>query len=118
MAGTLAGKVIVVTGASSGIGKACAKALAAEGAKVAIAARSMELLEALKGDIEAAGGCCIAVKTDVVDRAQVKAMEATVTAELGPPDILVNNAGVMHFTLMSSLKEDKWEQTVDVICKG
>merc|ERR1711865_1070575 len=114
----LAGKVAVVTGASSGIGQAIAIALAREGASVGLGARRIEKLEETKAIIEAAGGraCCLA--TDVTKRDDVKALVAMAESEFGPLDIMVNNAGVMYFTLMKNCNEDEWERTIDVNCKG
>jgi len=114
----LEGKVAVVTGASSGIGEAIALALAAEGASVALGARRADKLAGVVAKIVAGGGKAIAVPTDVVVRAQVKALVEAAEAQLGPVDILVNNAGVMYFTLMKNCHEDEWERTVDVNTKG
>lgn len=116
----LAGKVAVVTGASSGIGAAVAKALAREGAHVALAARRVPTLEKLKADISRghSNSKVHIHKTDVTDRAQVDALMKTTTETLGPIDIVVSCAGVMYFTMMHNLKVDEWDQTVDVNCKG
>ncbi|KAK7753620.1 putative NRPS-like protein biosynthetic cluster [Diatrype stigma] len=121
--GPLAGRVAVVTGASSGIGAAVATALAREGAHVALAARRADALESLRGKIVAAngdgGGKVIAHPTDVTDRAQVEALVQAAAEQLGGPvDILVACAGVMYFTLMKNAHVDEWERTVDVNCKG
>ncbi|KFA77632.1 hypothetical protein S40288_08779 [Stachybotrys chartarum IBT 40288] len=115
--GRLAGKVAVVTGASSGIGAAVAAGLAREGAHVAIAARRIEALEGLKSKI-AGNGKILAHKTDVTDRSQVEALMREATETLGPIDILVCCAGVMYFTMMANVQVDQWEQTIDVNCKG
>lgn len=119
--GPLAGRVAVVTGASSGIGAAVASALAREGAHVALAARRADSLESLRSKMAAAGGGgkVIAQTTDVTDRAQVEALMRTATEQLGGPvDILVACAGVMYFTLMKNAHTEEWERTVDVNCKG
>lgn len=117
--GPLAGKVAVVTGASSGIGAAVAAALAAEGADVAIAARRVEALESLKSRITSTSGVRVLARaTDVTDRAAVEALVKTTEETLGPVDILVACAGVMYFTLMKNVHVDEWERTVDVNCKG
>ena len=91
------GKVIIVTGASSGIGRATAKQFAMEGGKVVAAARRFERLEALRDEVAAAGapGCILPVKTDVRDPAQIDAMFDTCLAEFGHLDVLVNNAGML-----------------------
>ncbi len=116
--GTLSGRVAIVTGASSGIGAAVARALAAEGAQVVLAARRAARLDALRSEIEAAGGAVLVVPTDVTQREQVKALVAQAEAAFGPVDILVNNAGVMPLTLMKNLHEEEWERMVDVNLKG
>ncbi|XXG95646.1 TATA-binding protein (TBP) [Hypoxylon texense] len=116
--GPLAGRVAVVTGASSGIGAAVATALAREGASVAIAARRAEALESLKNRLAATGSKVLVQKTDVTDRKQVESLMQATTEQLGPVDILVCCAGVMYYTLMANAHVDEWERTVDVNCKG
>lgn len=91
--GALAGQVAVVTGASSGIGEALARALAAEGVRVALAARSGARLEALAAEIAAAGGEALAVPTDVTDAAQVAALVQRTEQAWGGVDIVIANAG-------------------------
>lgn len=117
--GPLSGKVVVVTGASSGIGAAVATALAAEGADVAIAARRVEVLDSLKSKITSTSGVkVLAQATDVTDRSQVEALLKATEETLGPVDVLVACAGVMYYTLMKNVHVDEWERTVDVNCKG
>ena len=115
--GPLKDKVAVVTGASSGIGAAVARALADEGMSVALAARRKEALlevrETLGGEAKS-----IVSATDVTDREGVRDLFDFAGRELGPVDILVNCAGVMYYTLLKNLHEDDWERTVDVNCKG
>jgi NADP-dependent 3-hydroxy acid dehydrogenase YdfG len=113
-------KVAVVTGASSGIGAAVARALAHEGAHLALAARRRDLLVEVQAGLERQGGEIrnIIVPTDVTERQQVKSLIARAEEELGPVDILVKCAGVMFYGLMKNLHEDDWEQTVNVLCKG
>jgi NADP-dependent 3-hydroxy acid dehydrogenase YdfG len=110
----------VVTGASSGIGAAVARALAHEGAHVALAARRRDMLVEVQAGLEHDGTevRTLIVPTDVTVRQQVKSLVARAEGELGPVDILVNCAGVMYYTLMKNLCEEDWEQTVDVLCKG
>lgn len=102
----VAGKTIVVTGASSGIGRAVALELAGAGARTALVARRRPLLEALAGEIEAAGGAALVVPADVTDRAQVAAAFATVAERLGQPDLVVNNAGVLRPGPVADLTAD------------
>ncbi|KAI1387715.1 uncharacterized protein F4822DRAFT_407366 [Hypoxylon trugodes] len=119
--GPLAGRVAVITGASSGIGAAVATAIAQEGAHVVIAARRTESLETLKTKILAksgGSGKVLVQRTDVTDRKQVEALMQTTREQLGPIDILICCAGVMYFTMMANVQEDEWERTVDVNCKG
>ena len=110
----------MVTGASSGIGAAVARALAHEGAHVVLAARRRDMLAEVQAGLERQGGGVktLVVPTDITDRRQVKSLVARTEEKLGPVDILVNCAGVMYYTLMSNLFEDDWERTVDVLCKG
>ena len=110
----------MVVGASSGIGAAVARALAYEGAHVALAARRRDMLVKVQAGLERQGGGVrtLSVPTDVTDRGQVKSLVARAEEELGPVDILVNCAGVMFYTLMKNVHEDDWEQTVEVLCKG
>ena len=116
--GRLAGRVAVVTGASSGIGAAVAAGLAKEGAYVAIAARRLDALESVKSRIAGSGGKVLACKTDVTDRAQVEGLMREAEQSLGPVDILVSCAGVMYYTLLANCQTEEWERTVDVNCKG
>ena len=111
------GRVAVVTGASSGIGAAAARALNREGVRVALAARREEALLQVRSTFGEGAGSLVAV-TDVTDRGQVVALVERAERELGPVEFLVNCAGVMYFTLMRNLREDEWERTVEVNCKG
>ena len=116
--GPLAGQVAVITGASSGIGLAIARAVAGQGAAVALAARRLDALEGVVDELRAQGHRALAVKTDITSSAQVNALVKTTTETLGPPDILISCAGVMYFTLMANTHADEWDRTVDVNCKG
>jgi len=90
----LSGKVVVVTGASSGIGEATARELAARGASVVLASRALERLEGLRREISASGGAALVVETDVSERSSVEAMVWRAVGEFGSLDVLVNNAGL------------------------
>lgn len=115
---TLAGKVALVTGASSGIGAATARKLALEGMIVGLAARRVDRLEELVADITAMGGKAIALPTDVVDPASCKAAVGALIHHFGQVDVLVNNAGLMPLSNVDSLKVDEWQRMVDVNISG
>jgi NADP-dependent 3-hydroxy acid dehydrogenase YdfG len=110
-------RVAIVTGASSGIGAAVARALAQEGAYVALAARRKVALLEVQASLEGEAKSLV-VPTDVTDRRQVESLVSRTEEELGPIDVLVNCAGVMYYTMMKNLREDDWERTVEVNCKG
>jgi len=114
----LEGKVAVVTGASSGIGKAIAKLLAAEGVKVVLGARRQGHLETLKKEIEEHGGHAAICVCDVTKRDNLAAIHEAAKKAFGSVDILVNNAGVMHLTHFRNGHESEWEHMVDVNIKG
>lgn len=114
----LQGKIALVTGASSGIGAATARKLAAAGAKVGLAARRVDRLEALVAQIESAGGTARAVCMDVVDRASVDAGVGALVEHFGGLDIVFNNAGLMPLSDVDALKVDEWHRMVDVNVKG
>jgi NADP-dependent 3-hydroxy acid dehydrogenase YdfG len=118
-AGSLQNRVAVVAGASSGIGAAVVRALNAEGARVALAARREEaLLEIQAGLEDRDGQKSIVAPADVTDRDQVDSLVGRAGEELGPVEILVNCAGVMYYTLMKNVRQEEWERTVEVNCKG
>ncbi len=111
-------KVVLITGASSGIGAGIARELAAAGAKVMLGARRAERLEALTEEIRAAGGIARARRLDVTRRAEMEAFAEAARAEWGRVDVVVNNAGVMPLSLMASMKVEEWDRMVDVNIKG
>ena len=115
---SLAGSVAIVTGASSGIGRATAVALAEAGAAVVAAARRGGRLEAVVAGIRRDGGRALAVATDVADREAVFALVERAAAEFGPADILVNNAGIMPTSPVREIHLDDWLRMVDVNVKG
>jgi 3-oxoacyl-[acyl-carrier protein] reductase len=102
-------KVALITGASQGIGRATALALAEAGAKVGVAARSADKLASLVSEIEDAGGAALAIPMDVADAAQVKAGVQQVLAKYGRLDILVNNAAITRDTLALRMKLEDWD---------
>ena len=118
MISNIAGKVVVITGASSGLGEATARLLSSEGATVVLGARRLDRIEALAADLTGAGGKALAVQTDVTDRAQVKALVDAAVAAYGRIDVMINNAGLMPHSPLERLKLDDWERTIDVNLKG
>lgn len=112
------GKVVIITGASSGLGKATAHRLAKGGAKLVLAARREERLVELRDEIKEHGGDAIYRVTDVTDRDQVEALAAAAKETYGRIDVLVNNAGLMPLSPLDELKVDEWEQMIDVNIKG
>ena len=111
-------KTAIITGASSGIGKATAHALVKENFVVILSARSIDKLNDLKSDLLSKGHKAIAVKADVTKRNDMKEVAKVALAEFGRIDVLVNNAGIMPLSFMKNLHEEEWEQTIDVNIKG
>ncbi|OKH23373.1 SDR family NAD(P)-dependent oxidoreductase [Chroogloeocystis siderophila] len=118
MANKLDGKVALITGASSGIGEASALALAAEGAKVVLAARRLDRLEKLVSQIKDSGKEAIAIQTDITDQAQITEMVQKANANFGSVDILINNAGVMLTGLVDGADTSDWRRMVDIDLLG
>ncbi|PST82655.1 oxidoreductase [Pedobacter yulinensis] len=118
MENLIAGKVVVITGASSGIGKATAETLAASGAKVVLGARRAEKLKHLVQSITDHGGQAAYAETDVTNLKDLEALVALAVARFGRLDVLVNNAGVAHLQLMEEMDVEGWEQMIDVNIKG
>jgi NADP-dependent 3-hydroxy acid dehydrogenase YdfG len=114
----LTGKVAIITGASSGIGEATAIALAKAGAKIAIGARRMDRLQAVKEKIEKIGGEVFMQKLDVTKKSECDSFVGGVVKKWGTVDILVNNAGLMPLSFFKNLKVSEWDQMVDVNIKG
>jgi gluconate 5-dehydrogenase len=108
----LSGKVALVTGASSGLGVQFAKALAEQGADIAICARRVEKLEAVKAEIEALGVKCFAYKCDVLNVDEIREMVSAVVKEYGKIDILINNAGVGDATGAADLTDETWRNVL------
>ena len=114
----LAGRAALVTGASSGIGRATARALAAAGAQVALAARRTERLEELEEEIAQGGGEAVALPTDVSDYAQAEAMAGRAEESFGGVDVLVNAAGIMLPAPIAEADPADWRRMVDVNLLG
>ncbi len=109
---SLSGRVAVVTGASQGIGRACAVRLAKSGASLAVAARNREKLDEVVHEITANGGQAAAFALDVADEEQIKAVFKAVIAQFGKIDILVNNAGVTRDQLVMRMKRADWDAVI------
>ena len=114
----IAGKVVVITGASSGLGEATARDLSARGAMVVLGARRMDRLKTLAGELTAGGGKALALETDVTDRAQVQRLVDAAAQNGGRVDVMINNAGLMQQSLLERQKIDEWDNMVDVNIKG
>lgn len=110
--------VVLITGASSGIGEGTARLLAANGARVVLGARRTDRLAKIAGEIEAAGGQVRFRTLDVTDLADMHAFVAFAEAEFGPVDVMVNNAGVMPLSPLNALKIDEWNRMIDVNIRG
>lgn len=112
------GKVVAVTGASSGIGEATARHLAAQGARVVLGARRMDRLEAIAREIEAGGGHAHVAALDVAERDQVDAFIASAQDAFGRVDALVSNAGIMPLSRLDALQVEEWDRMIDVNFRG
>lgn len=111
-------KVVLITGGGSGIGAETARHLASKGAKVAVAARRKDKLDAVVQTITEAGGTARAYVLDVVNKDQAKSVVNAVLADFGRLDVLVNNAGIMPIRPMSEVNTDEWDAMIDVNIKG
>jgi 3-oxoacyl-[acyl-carrier protein] reductase len=110
---TLSGRVALITGASQGIGRACALKLAGAGANVAVAARNQQKLDELVAQISAAGGTAAAFVLDVSDQEQIKSVFKSALAHFGKIDILVNNAGITRDQLVMRMKRADWDAVLN-----
>jgi NADP-dependent 3-hydroxy acid dehydrogenase YdfG len=111
-------KVVIITGASSGIGEATAKLLAQKGAKLVLAARREDRLQAIVNEIKQEGGEAVYIKADVVSSEDMQKMAQFALKQYGRIDVLVNNAGVMPVSKLHELRIAEWDQMIDVNIKG
>src|SRR5258706_3048352 len=118
MSNNIEGKVVVITGASSGLGEATARFLSAQGACVTLGARRVDRLQSLAKELTDSGGKAIAIATDVTHYDQVKQLVDTSVQTYGRIDVMLNNAGLMPHSPLERLKIDDWNRTIDVNLKG
>ncbi|MDN3549195.1 SDR family oxidoreductase [Mucilaginibacter aquaedulcis] len=118
MANNIENKVVVITGASSGLGEATAKYLAERGAILVLGARRADLLEQIVQSITAAGGKAIYQKTDVRVKEQVGSLVNKALENYGRVDVIVNNAGIMPIAPMAEVRTDEWDRMIDINIKG
>jgi NADP-dependent 3-hydroxy acid dehydrogenase YdfG len=111
-------KVIVITGASSGLGEATARALSAQGAHIVLGARRQDRIQSLAAELTGSGGKAIAMTTDVADREQVRKLVDAAVQAYGRIDVMINNAGVMPQAPLERLRIDEWDRMIDVNLKG
>jgi NADP-dependent 3-hydroxy acid dehydrogenase YdfG len=114
----LKNKVALITGASSGIGAATARKLAAQGIRVGLAARRTDRLAVLRHEIQAAGGDALVIEMDVANEASVAAGVESLVKAYGSVDIVFNNAGLMPLSTLHELKIDEWNRMIDVNIRG
>jgi len=112
------GKVVVITGASSGLGEATARHLSELGATVVLGARRLARLEVLSRELTETGGVALAISTDVTDAGQVKRLVDTAVQKFGRVDVMINNAGLMPHSPLERLRIDDWNRMIDVNIKG
>lgn len=117
-ASNIADKVVVITGASSGIGESTARLLASQGAKVVLGARRKDRIDALVEDIRSAGGVATGFRTDVTQREQVEALVDGALREHDRIDVMLNNSGIMPIAPLAARKVDEWDRMIDVNIRG
>src|SRR5437899_8907079 len=118
MSNNIEGKIVVITGASSGLGEAAARLLSAQGASVALGARRSDRLKSLADELNRNGEKAGAVEADVTHRSQLKKLVDTAVQKFGRIDVMINNAGIMPRAPLERLTIDDWERTIDVNIKG
>jgi NADP-dependent 3-hydroxy acid dehydrogenase YdfG len=118
MSNNIEGKVVVITGASSGLGEATARLLFAQGARVVLGARRVDRLQSLADELTASGGKALVVATDVTHCEQVKRLVDAAVQTYGRIDVMINNAGLMPQSPLERLKIEEWDRTIDVNIKG
>jgi len=118
MSNNIRGKVVVITGASSGLGEASARLLSAEGAGVVLGARREDRIRSLARELTGSGGKAIALTTDVTRCEEVKKLVDAAVQAYGRIDVMINNAGLMPQAPLERLKIDEWDRMVDVNIKG
>jgi len=118
MSNNIEGKVVVITGASSGNGEATARYLSAQGAIVVLGARRVDRIKSLADELTRKGGKALAVPTDVTQVDQVKILVDTAVQTYGRIDVMINNAGLMPHSPLERLKIDDWNRMIDVNLKG
>jgi NADP-dependent 3-hydroxy acid dehydrogenase YdfG len=118
MSNNIEGKVLVITGASSGLGEPTARHLSAQGASVVLGARRQDRIQALARELTGSGGKAIAVITDVTHREQVKNLVDAAVQSHGRIDVMIDNAGLMPQASLERLKIDEWDRMIDVNIKG
>ena len=114
----IAGKVVVITGASSGLGEATARLLSAQGASVVLGARRVERIQSIANELTNSGGKALAIQTDVTQYEQVKRLADAAVQTYGHLDVMLNNAGLMPHSPLERLKIDDWNRMIDVNIKG
>ena len=118
MSKNIEGKVVVITGASSGLGEATARLLSAQGASVVLGARRIDRIQSLADELTGSGGKALAIPTDVTYYDQVKRLVDAAVQTFGRIDVMINNAGLMPHSPLERLKIEDWNRTIDVNIKG
>ena len=118
MSTNIEGKIVVITGASSGLGEATSRLLSKQGATVVLGARRADRLKVLADELTGRGGKALAVATDVADHAQVEGLVDAAVQGYGRVDVIINNAGLMPLAPLEKLRIDEWDRMIDVNLKG